>query len=219
MPDPAPRAHHDPQRRTSASRRRRGARARGRGRHDRAPRRRHAAHPARRRRPTRSSVRCAPGTDVTVGTVSGNVELVGPLGAVRVATVSGRDPGRGGDAHRRAHEVGEDRHRHVRGRVPGHDQELDGARAAARAARRSPASPASCCSSDVGGAEIKTRQRQGADRVDAAPTASSVHTVSGKVEIRVPAGARPATRLRSLSGTRRLRPRAGRRLRDRGRRA
>ncbi len=35
-------------------------------------------------------VRCAPGTDVTVGTVSGSVDLVGRLGAVRVATVSGR---------------------------------------------------------------------------------------------------------------------------------
>ena len=33
------------------------------------------------------------------------------------------------------------------------------------------------------------------------PGRVSIHTVSGKVEIRVPPTARPATRLRSLSGT------------------
>ena len=43
-------------------------------------------------------VRCAPGTDVTVGTASGKVELLGALGAVRVATVSGRS----GSSTRRA---------------------------------------------------------------------------------------------------------------------
>ncbi|MEX0786225.1 MAG: DUF4097 family beta strand repeat-containing protein [Dehalococcoidia bacterium] len=34
-------------------------------------------------------IRCPAGTDVGVGTVSGNVELAGPLGAVKVITVSG----------------------------------------------------------------------------------------------------------------------------------
>lgn len=34
-------------------------------------------------------LRCPAGTDVAVGTVSGNVELAGPLGAVKVITVSG----------------------------------------------------------------------------------------------------------------------------------
>ena len=45
-----------------------------------------------RRAPTSSTieVRCAPGTDMTVGTVSGKIELLGSLGAVRVATVSGK---------------------------------------------------------------------------------------------------------------------------------
>src|SRR5215475_13516408 len=35
-------------------------------------------------------VMCPPGTDVTIGTVSGTVETNGALGAVRVSTVSGK---------------------------------------------------------------------------------------------------------------------------------
>ena len=98
-----------------------------------------------RRGPTSSSieVRCAPGTDVTVGTASGKVELLGALGAVRVATVSGKIRVAEG-AHRRAHEVGKDRHRNVRGRVPDHDQELEGARGQRRSRDGGRRSRASC---------------------------------------------------------------------------
>ena len=95
---------------------------------DRAPRRRHACTSGVTPSASSIEVRCATGHRRHRRDRLGQVDLVGPLGAVRVATVSGTDPRRGGGAHRRAHEVGQDRHRHVRGRVPGHDQELGGAR-------------------------------------------------------------------------------------------
>jgi DUF4097 and DUF4098 domain-containing protein YvlB len=143
-------------------------------------------------------VRCAPGTDVSVGTNSGNVELGGPLGAVRVATISGKI--RIADAAR------------VDVRTKSGKIDIEVCRGECRILTKS--SSVHVGSADratvavisgivlleqVRGAEVKTVSgkvllgSKGGDRI-------AVRTVSGKVEIRVPAAAKPATHLRSLSG-------------------
>jgi DUF4097 and DUF4098 domain-containing protein YvlB len=143
-------------------------------------------------------VRCAPGTDVTVGTVSGSVDLVGSLGAVRVATVSGRI---------RVEEASRIDLRTKSGKV-----DIGTCTGVCRVMTKSSAvhvrhaDQATIAGVSgvvllerVRGAEIKTVSGKvligsdGGDRL-------AVHTVSGKVEIRVPAATRPSTRLRSLSG-------------------
>jgi DUF4097 and DUF4098 domain-containing protein YvlB len=143
-------------------------------------------------------VKCAPGTDVTVGTVSGSVDLVGALGAVRVATVSGRI------------RIAEAARIDVRtksgkidiGRCEGACRIMTKSSAIhVRHADRATVAAVSglVLLEEVGGAEVKAVSGKvligaiGGRRV-------SVHSVSGKVEIRVPAASRPATRLRSISG-------------------
>ena len=118
---------------------------------------------------------------------------------------------------RRAYEVGQDRHRHVRGRVPGHDQERHGARRqrGPRDGRRR--SRALVLLDEVDGAEVKTVSGKVLLGSHAAPTGSSVHTVSGKVEIRVPGATMPGDAAASRSAARsQCELRAGRRRRDRG---
>jgi DUF4097 and DUF4098 domain-containing protein YvlB len=143
-------------------------------------------------------VRCAAGTDVTVGTVSGRVDLSGPLGSVRVATVSGRI------------QVGEGDQIDVRTKSGKIDIDTCAGECRVmtkssgvhvRSAGRATVSSVSgiVLLEHVGGAEVKTVSGKvligtsGDERV-------AVHSVSGKVEIRVPRETRPATRLRSLSG-------------------
>ncbi len=143
-------------------------------------------------------VRCAAGTDVTVGTVSGSVDLAGPLGAVRVATVSGRI------------RIAEATRIDVRtksgkidiGMCAGACRVMTKSSAVhVRHADRATIAGVSgvVLLEEVRGAEIKTVSGKvligslGGDRL-------SVHTVSGKVEIRVPSASKPSTRLRSLSG-------------------
>ncbi|HEV7525599.1 MAG TPA: DUF4097 family beta strand repeat-containing protein [Acidimicrobiia bacterium] len=153
-----------------------------------------------RRAPSASTieVQCAPGTDVTVGTVSGKVDLLGALGTVRVATVSGRI---------RVLEADRIDVRTKSGKI-----EIGTCAGACRIMTKS--SSVHVGSADratvaavsgivllerVRGADVKTVSGKvligssGGERV-------SVHTVSGKVEIRVPAATNPSTRLRSLSG-------------------
>ena len=143
-------------------------------------------------------VRCPLGSDVTVGTASGKVELLGALGTVRVATVSGR-----------IHVAEADRIdlRTKSGKVDieacAGECRIMTKSAAVHVGRADRATVAVVSGivllERVRGAEVKTVSGKvlvgstGGERI-------SVHTVSGKVEIRVPAATRPATRLRSLSG-------------------
>jgi DUF4097 and DUF4098 domain-containing protein YvlB len=143
-------------------------------------------------------VRCAPGTDVTVGTASGKVELTGPLGAVRVATVSGRisvDEGTRIDVRTKSGKIDI-------GTCAG-DCRIMTKSSAVHVRRAGRATVAGVSGvvllEEVGGAEVKTVSGKvlvgsgGNDRI-------SVHTVSGKVDVRLPSNARPSARLRSLSG-------------------
>ena len=143
-------------------------------------------------------VRCAPGTDVTVGTASGKVELIGALGAVRVATVSGRirvDEGTRIDVRTKSGKI-------EIGTCAG-DCRIMSKSSAVHVRKAGRATVAGVSGvvflEDVGGAEVKTVSGKvavgstGSDRI-------SVHTVSGKVDVRLPSATRPSARLRSLSG-------------------
>ena len=144
-------------------------------------------------------VTCATGTDVTIGTVSGKVELVGRLGAVRVATVSGTI------------RAAETAHIDVRtksgkvdiGECAGECRVMT--KSASVHIRRADRATVAAVSGvvlmeQVRGAEVKTIS--GKVLLSLAPNGErvSVHTVSGKVEVRVPAATRPSTRLRTVSG-------------------
>jgi DUF4097 and DUF4098 domain-containing protein YvlB len=143
-------------------------------------------------------VECAPGTDVTVGTASGKVELAGALGAVRIATVSGKirvEQAARVDVRTKSGKIeirecaGECRVMTTTSTVHiGH---------AGRATVA--AVSGAVLLENVDAAEVKSVSGKvlvatgGRDRV-------SVHTVSGKVHVQVPQSVRPATRLRSVSG-------------------
>ena len=144
-------------------------------------------------------MRCAPGTDVTVGTVVGQGRAVGPLGAVRVATVSGKirvDEAARIDVRTKSGKIDI-------GTCAGECRVMTKSSTVHVAQRgqrdRGRASRASCSWSR----SAAPRSRPSAARCSLGSSGGervSVHTVSGKVEIRVPAAARPATRLRSISG-------------------
>jgi DUF4097 and DUF4098 domain-containing protein YvlB len=144
-------------------------------------------------------VDCASGTDVTIGTDSGKVELVGRFGAVRVATMSGTI---------RAGEMARIDVRTKSGKVDigtcsGECRVMT--KSAAVHIGRADRATVSVVSGivlmeQVRGAEVKTVS--GKVLLSLAPNSErvSVHTVSGKVEVRVPAATRPSTRLRTISG-------------------
>jgi DUF4097 and DUF4098 domain-containing protein YvlB len=153
-----------------------------------------------RRAPSSSTieVHCATGTDVTVGTQSGKVELTGALVSVRIATVSGKirvDEATRIDVRTKSGKI-------EIGTCAGECRIMTKS-SAVHVGRAGKATVAGISGvvllEQVSGAEVKTISGkvliglQGNDPV-------SVHTVSGKVEISVPAATRPATRLRSLSG-------------------
>jgi DUF4097 and DUF4098 domain-containing protein YvlB len=143
-------------------------------------------------------VRCAPGTDVTVGTTSGKIELSGPLGAVRVASSSGKitvAEATRVDVRARSGKI-------EVGNCAGECRIMTKSATirVGQAARATVAAISGVVLLErVGGAEVKTVSGKvllgssGAERV-------SVHSVSGKVEIRVLGPGRPATRRKSLSG-------------------
>jgi DUF4097 and DUF4098 domain-containing protein YvlB len=143
-------------------------------------------------------VGCAAGTDVTVGTQSGKVELSGPLGAVRVATVSGSivvEEAARLDVRTKSGKIDI-------GTCAGECRIMTKSSAVhvGRSGRATVAGVSGVVLLEhVTGAEVKTVSGKvllgssGGERI-------SVHTVSGKVEISVPAATRPATRLRSISG-------------------
>jgi DUF4097 and DUF4098 domain-containing protein YvlB len=143
-------------------------------------------------------VQCAPNTDVTVGTKSGRVELSGAMGAVRIATVSGR--------------ISVETVARVDVRTKSGKVEIDNCAGECRVmttsssvhiGRAGRATVAVVSGTvlleHVDAAEVKSISGKvllatgGRERV-------SVHTVSGKVEVRVPSSVRPATRLRSING-------------------
>jgi DUF4097 and DUF4098 domain-containing protein YvlB len=144
-------------------------------------------------------VTCAVATDVTVGTDSGKVELRGALGAVRVATLSGKiriEEAARIDVRTKSGTIdigtcaGECRVMTKSSKVH-----------VARAGRATVAAISGTVLLDrVGGAEVKSIS--GKVFLALAPDSGrvSVHTDSGKVEIRIPPTARPVMRLRSLSG-------------------
>lgn len=153
-----------------------------------------------RRSPSSSfiDVRCPTGTDVTVGTASGKVQLLGTFGAVRVATMSGRisvEQATRIDVRSKSGKINigtcADDCRVMSKSSSVHVRHAGNATVSAVSGV--------VLIEQVGGAEIKTVSGKvfvgssGDDRI-------SIHTVSGKVDIRVPAAARPATRLRSMSG-------------------
>lgn len=153
------------------------------------------------RAPTSSTieVRCAAGTDVTVGTVSGKIELLGSLGAVRVASVSGKI---------RVVEATRVDVRTKSGKIDigtcSDECRIMTKSASVHVGSAGRAMVAAISGvvllENVSAAEVKTVS--GKVLLAVAPNAGrvSVHTVSGKVEVRVPAETRPATRLRSISG-------------------
>jgi DUF4097 and DUF4098 domain-containing protein YvlB len=143
-------------------------------------------------------VYCPVGSDVTVGTVSGPVEMEGPLDAVRIATVSGKV------------RVAQAERVDVRAKsgsiVIGTCNDecrvvVTSAKIHIGHARRAAIAGVSgvVLAENVDGAQVKTVSGKvllgttGAGNVD-------VHTVSGRVEITVPSDVQPNTRLRSLSG-------------------
>lgn len=143
-------------------------------------------------------VQCADDTDVTVGTASGNVDLAGRLGAVRVATVSGK-----------VHVADADR---VDARAKSGSVDIAECRSECRVVVTSSkvhvGRAASALIASVSGLVLAER----VDRADVKTVSGKVflgvasagrvrvHTVSGRVEIAVPAGVRPSTRLHSISG-------------------
>jgi DUF4097 and DUF4098 domain-containing protein YvlB len=153
-----------------------------------------------RRAPSENTIhiRCAPGTDVTVGTTSGNIELSGSLGAVRVSSVSGKIEVREAasvDARARSGKI-------EIGTCAG-DLRVISKSATVRVGHAGRATVSAVSGlvlvEEVGGAEIKSVSgKVSLGATGAEPV--SVHTVSGKVEIRVTGAHLPATRLKSRSG-------------------
>ena len=153
-----------------------------------------------RRDPDAEEIRvtCPDGTDVTIGTISGNVSTEGALGAVRIATVSGKV--RVADATR------------VDARTKSGSIEIEECAGECRvvstsakvrigqAERAAIAGVSGIVEANgLGGAQVKTVSGKVLLGVTGAGPVS-VHTVSGKVEIRVPRDLQPATRLKSISG-------------------
>jgi DUF4097 and DUF4098 domain-containing protein YvlB len=153
-----------------------------------------------RRAPSDSviEVECAPGTDLKVGTASGKVELGGALGTVRIATMSGKirvEHAARVDVRTKSGTVaigdcaGECRVMTTSAKV----HIVSAGRATIAAVS------GSVFLDHVDSAEVKSISGKvliatgGRERV-------SVHTVSGKVEVRVPSSVRPSTRLRTVSG-------------------
>jgi DUF4097 and DUF4098 domain-containing protein YvlB len=143
-------------------------------------------------------VRCPAGSDLTIGTVSGNVELQGELGDVRVATISGKV------------RIAAARRVDVRAKSGGVDvHECEGeCRVVVTSAKVHVGHAKQVSVAGVSGAIIV----EGAEGADVKTVSGKVllgttgpghvvvRTVSGKVDVRVPPDVQPATRLRSVSG-------------------
>jgi DUF4097 and DUF4098 domain-containing protein YvlB len=141
---------------------------------------------------------CPAGSDVIVGTASGNVELVGSLGDVRVTTASGR--------------ISIDDAQRVDVRTASGTIEIGSCHGECRVVTKSSrvrvgnAGSLDCSAVsgrvEVGGVEdASVRTVSGRVALGTANTGRvDVRSVSGKVELEVPRARRPATRLSSISG-------------------
>jgi DUF4097 and DUF4098 domain-containing protein YvlB len=140
-------------------------------------------------------VHCPTGTDITIGTASGSVETEGELGAVRIATVSGKvrvaDAARV-DVRTKSGSV-------KIGNVAG-DCRVIVTSGKIHIARAQRATIAGVIVMDgVEGADVKTVS----GKVIIGTTGHghvNVRTVSGVVEVTVPHDVQPLTRLKSISG-------------------
>lgn len=148
-------------------------------------------------------VRCPNGTDLTVGTISGNVELRGQLGQVRVTTVSGSI---------RAERAEELDARSISGNI-----EVE--YCSGRCSLRTKSGRAVCNSAhdalmstvsgqiqlDEASGHVRAQTVSGTVRVGTQRNGDvAVQTLSGSVKISVPHGVRPDTRLRTLTGRPRI---------------
>jgi DUF4097 and DUF4098 domain-containing protein YvlB len=144
------------------------------------------------------TISCPAGTDVTIGTVSGKVELEGPLGATRVATVSGRirvDDASSIDVRTKSGSI-------RIGQCTGDCRVVTtSSKVHIGAAGRALVAGVSgvVAIESVKDAEVKTVS---GNIVCATAGAGdvSVRTVSGQVDVTVPSDVRPHTHLKSVSG-------------------
>jgi DUF4097 and DUF4098 domain-containing protein YvlB len=143
-------------------------------------------------------VTCPSGTDVTIGTTSGNIETFGVLGSVRVVTASGKIH----VASAARVEI-----RTKSGKVDVRACEGD-CRVVTTSSKVHIGTAGQCAVAtvsggalleNVSGAEVKTISGKVLLGTSGAGDVS-VKTVSGKVEIRVPREIRPAAYLKSVSG-------------------
>ena len=144
-------------------------------------------------------LRTPTGSDVVVGTISGNVKLQGQLGAVRVTTVSGSievDRAEALDARSVAGNIDVDR---CSGQC----------RLQTKSGRAVCNSAASAQVSTISGliklgetaGSVSAQSASGKIEVDMRSAGDvKVRTMSGPVRVAVPRGVRPSTSLRSLSG-------------------
>jgi DUF4097 and DUF4098 domain-containing protein YvlB len=144
-------------------------------------------------------IRCPAGSDIVVGTVSGKVELSGKLGEVRVTTVSGSIA----VDHAEFLDV-----RSISGSIEV-ERCLGACRLQTKSGRTTVGGAGDAQLSTISGrirldnATGKVRMRTVSGKVQLGTEGKgdvAVETMSGSVQVEVPAGVRPQTRLRSLTG-------------------
>jgi DUF4097 and DUF4098 domain-containing protein YvlB len=147
---------------------------------------------------TEIEIRCPSGIDVTIGTIAGSVETIGPLGVVRIATVSGK-------IH--VENAGQVDVRTKSGAIDIGSVEGE-CRVVTTSSKVHIGRAGRACVAGVSGvvllervfdAEVKTVSGKVLCATSGAGEVS-VRTVSGKVDVMVPPNVRPATRLKSVSG-------------------
>jgi len=147
---------------------------------------------------SRIDVRCASGSDLTIGTASGSVECTGALGSVRISTTSGKvsvESATKLDVRTRSGVVA----------IGAVDDECrvmtTSAKVLVGAAGHATVATVSghVLCGKVDRAEVKTVS----GKVELATKGSgrvAARTISGRVDVTVPSGRKPATRLTSVSG-------------------
>ena len=150
------------------------------------------------------TVRVPTGTDVMVGSGSGNVTFTGPLGAVSVTT---------GSADVEAEDVASIDARTASGKLT-----VEASRGSVRLRTKSARVRVGRADGDVHVAAVSGKVEVGEARaavaiktvsghIDVGVTGTGeigVETLSGKMKVHVPAGARPDVRLRTISGKQRV---------------
>lgn len=149
-------------------------------------------------------LRVPTGTDVTIGSASGNVTLEGPLGAVHVTTASGNVE---------AADVASIDARTISGKLRvGTARGPVRLRAKSATIRIGRADGEVRAASVSGGVHVDDARagvsaKTVSGRIEAAltePHDAGFETISGRITVRLPEGARPDLRIRTLSGKRRI---------------